>query len=147
MLYQSLVLNYMGQGALILEMPETMSNPFFLMVPEWALLPMVLLATCATIVAAQAVITGAYSLSRQAIQLGFLPRMEIRYTSGDNMGQIYVPKINAMLLYGVLFICILFQNSSALAAASGIAVSGTMLITTIMMCIVVQRVWKKNIRF
>ena len=105
--FPCLVLNYMGQGALILEKPETIDNPFFLMVPEWALLPMVILATCATIIASQAVITGAYSLSQQAIQLGFLPRMEIRYTSGDNKGQIYMPKINSMLLLGVLLLIIL----------------------------------------
>ncbi len=143
--FPCLVLNYMGQGALILEKPETIDNPFFLMVPEWALLPMVILATCATIIASQAVITGAYSLSQQAIQLGFLPRMEIRYTSGDNKGQIYMPKINSMLLLGVLLLIILFQNSSALAAAYGIAVSGTMVITTFLGYFVIRKVWKKGL--
>lgn len=140
-IFPCLVLNYMGQGALILENPAAIKDPFFLMMPEWALLPVVILATMATIIASQAVITGAFSLSQQAIQLGFLPRMAIRYTSGDNIGQIYMPKVNLILLYAVLLLCILFQNSTALAAAYGIAVTGTMVITTILGTLYMLKVW------
>jgi KUP system potassium uptake protein len=143
--FPALVLNYLGQGALILAQPEALKNPFFLLVPEWALLPMVILATCATIIASQAVITGAFSLTRQAIQLGLLPRMEIRHTSEEHQGQIYMPKVNAILLIAVLFICILFQKSSAMAAAYGIAVSGTMLITSFLAFFVVLKLWKKSL--
>lgn len=143
-IFPCLVLNYMGQGVLVLEDPKAISNSFFLLFPSWALLPIVLLATCATIIAAQAVITGAFSLSRQAIQLGYMPRMEIRFTSGDNMGQIYMPQINKMLLYAVLLVCILFQNSSSMAAAYGIAVTSTMVLTTMLTSMVIGKVWKKN---
>ncbi|HEY8191468.1 MAG TPA: potassium transporter Kup [Alphaproteobacteria bacterium] len=132
-----LLLNYMGQGALLLHNPEALENPFFLLVPQWALLPMVILATLATIVASQAVITGAYSLTRQAIQLGFLPRMEIRHTSAEQEGQIYMPRVNSLLLYGVLLLCLIFGSSGALAAAYGIAVTGTMLIDTILVTVVI----------
>jgi KUP system potassium uptake protein len=132
-----LLLNYMGQGALLLHNPDALENPFYLLVPSWALLPMVGLATLATIVASQAVITGAYSLTRQAIQLGFLPRMEIRHTSARQEGQIYMPRINSFLLYGVLLLCLIFGSSGALAAAYGIAVTGTMLIDTILVTIVI----------
>ncbi|MCF8495719.1 MAG: potassium transporter Kup [Alphaproteobacteria bacterium] len=139
-----LVLNYLGQGALVLQNPETAENPFYLMVPEGFLLPMVILATCATIIASQAVITGAFSLTRQAIQLGLLPRMEIRHTSGEHAGQIYIPKVNKTLLIMVLFLCILFQRSEGLAAAYGIAVCGTMVITTILALFFVAKFWKKS---
>lgn len=145
--FPCLVLNYMGQAALILERPEALENSFFLLVPSWALLPMVILATCATVIASQAVITGAFSLTRQAIQLGLLPRMEIRFTSEDHAGQIYMPKINNMLRLAVLFLCILFQNSMALAAAYGIAVCGTMVITTVLAFFVVYKIWKKSFIF
>ena len=126
----ALAINYLGQGALVLAEPETMSNPFFKMVPEWALLPVVLLATMATVIASQAVITGAYSMSRQAIQLGLLPRFQIRHTSESQMGQIYLPRINLLLLAGVLPLVAMFRTSSGLASAYGIAVTGTMIVTT-----------------
>jgi KUP system potassium uptake protein len=138
----TLVLNYFGQGALVLAHPEALENPFFLMAPQWAQLPLVILATVATVIASQAVITGAYSLSRQAIQLGLLPRLEIRHTSITKAGQIYVPRVNAFLLVGVLLLVGLFRSSSALASAYGIAVTGTMVVTAIMAFIVVWRVWR-----
>src|SRR3954471_18818309 len=125
----SLALNYLGQGALVLANPKAIENPFFLLYPEWALLPMVLLATVATVIASQAVITGAYSLSQQAIQLGLMPRMEIRHTSEEHYGQIYVPRVNTFLVLGVLLLVGLFRSSSALASAYGIAVTGTMVVT------------------
>ena len=138
----ALVLNYFGQGALVLAHPEALENPFFLMAPSWAQLPMVILATAATVIASQAVITGAYSLSRQAIQLGLLPRLEIRHTSGTQAGQIYMPRVNALLLVGVLLLVGLFRSSSALASAYGIAVTGTMVVTAILAFLVVWKVWK-----
>jgi KUP system potassium uptake protein len=141
----ALVLNYLGQGAMILEHPETVENPFFLMAPEWLQMPMVILATAATVIASQAVITGAYSLSRQAIQLGLLPRLEIRHTSESFAGQIYMPRVNLFLLVGVLLLVGLFRSSSALAGAYGIAVTGTMLVTALMLFVVVWRVWKWNV--
>lgn len=143
LVFPCLVLNYMGQAALVLQHPETIENTFFLMFPEWALLPIVLLATAATIIASQAVITGAYSLAQQAIQLGLLPRMEIRHTSAETEGQIYMPKINNLLMISVLFLCLMFKSSSALASAYGIAVCGTLIVTSIMAFIVIWKVWKK----
>lgn len=141
----ALVLNYLGQGALILAQPDTVANPFFLMAPNWLQSPMVILATAATVIASQAVITGAYSLSRQAIQLGLLPRLEIRHTSESFFGQIYMPRVNTFLLVGVLLLVGLFRSSSALAGAYGIAVTGTMLVTAMMLFVVVWRVWKWNV--
>jgi KUP system potassium uptake protein len=138
----ALALNYMGQAALLLANPAAIENPFFLLVPGWALLPMVLLATAATIIASQAVITGAFSLTRQAIQLGLLPRMEIRFTSDTHAGQIYLPQVNWLLLAGVIALVILFQTSSKLATAYGIAVTGTMMVTTTMAIFVIWKVWK-----
>ena len=137
----ALTLNYLGQGALVLANPKAIENPFFLLYPEWALLPMVLLATMATVIASQAVISGAYSLTRQAIQLGLLPRLEIRHTSEALFGQIYMPRVNTLLLFGVLLLVILFRSSSALASAYGIAVTGTMVVTAMMAIVVVWRVW------
>jgi KUP system potassium uptake protein len=137
----SLAVNYLGQGALVLNDPKTIENPFFLLYPNWALLPMVVLATAATVIASQAVITGAYSLTRQAIQLGLLPRLEIRHTSETQAGQIYLPRVNALLLVGVLLLVGLFRSSSALASAYGIAVTGTMVVTTMMAFIVVWKQW------
>ncbi|MGA7386666.1 MAG: potassium transporter Kup [Pseudolabrys sp.] len=137
----ALVLNYLGQGALVLGNPKAVENPFFLLYPDWALLPMVLLATAATVIASQAVITGAYSLTRQAIQLGLLPRLEIRHTSESLFGQIYMPRVNTLLLAGVLLLVGLFRSSSALASAYGIAVTGTMVVTAMMAIVVVWRVW------
>ncbi len=137
----ALTVNYLGQGALVLASPKSVENPFFLLFPEWALLPMVLLATVATVIASQAVITGAYSLTRQAIQLGLLPRLEIRHTSEALSGQIYMPRINMLILIGVLLLVSLFRSSSALASAYGIAVTGTMVVTAMMAIVVIWRVW------
>jgi KUP system potassium uptake protein len=137
----ALLLNYLGQGALVLADPKVIENPFFLLFPGWAQLPMVLLATAATVIASQAVITGAYSLTQQAIQLGLLPRLEIRHTSGALFGQIYMPRVNTLLLIGVLLLVALFRSSGALASAYGIAVTGTMVVTTLMAFVVIWRVW------
>ena len=138
----ALALNYLGQGALVLANPKAIENPFFLLYPDWALLPMVLLATAATVIASQAVITGAYSLTRQAIQLGLLPRFEIRHTSATQAGQIYMPRVNTLLLLGVLLLVALFRSSSNLASAYGIAVSGTMVVTAMMAIIVIHKDWR-----
>jgi KUP system potassium uptake protein len=138
----SLALNYLGQGALVLADPKAIENPFFLMYPDWALLPMVILATAATVIASQAVITGAYSLTQQAIQLGLLPRFEIRHTSAIQVGQIYLPRVNGLLLAGVLLLVMLFRSSSALASAYGIAVTGTMVVTALMAIVVIFRGWR-----
>lgn len=140
--FPSLALNYMGQGALVLARPETVENPFFLMAPQWALVPLVVLATLATIIASQAVISGAFSLTQQAIQLGLMPRLEIRHTSAAQVGQIYMPKINWLLLVGVLFLVFTFKSSSALGNAYGIAVTGTMVSTSLMAFIVFHYAWK-----
>ena len=136
----ALALNYLGQGAYVLHYPEGADNPFFRMTPEWALMPMVALATAATVIASQAVITGAFSLTRQAIQLGMLPRMEIRHTSADLSGQIYLPHVNRLLLIGVVLLVLLFETSSNLASAYGIAVAGTMLVETLLAFVYVRRV-------
>jgi KUP system potassium uptake protein len=138
----ALLVNYLGQGALVLTDPKSVENPFFLLFPDWALLPMVVMATIATVIASQAVITGAYSLTRQAIQLGLLPRFEIRHTSEALFGQIYMPRVNTLLLVGVLLLVALFRSSSALASAYGIAVTGTMVVTAIMAIVVIWRVWQ-----
>jgi KUP system potassium uptake protein len=138
----ALALNYLGQGALVYSHPEAIANPFFLLYPHWARIPMVVLATAATVIASQAVITGAYSLTSQAIQLGLLPRFEIRHTSAQQAGQIYMPRINALLLLGVLLLVGLFRSSSALASAYGIAVSGTMVVTGMMAFVVIWRMWR-----
>jgi KUP system potassium uptake protein len=138
----ALTINYLGQGALVLSHPGAVENPFFLLFPDWALLPMVLLATVATVIASQAVISGAYSLTRQAIQLGLLPRFEIRHTSESLVGQIYMPRVNSLLLIGVLMLVALFRSSTALASAYGIAVTGTMVVTAMMAFIVIWRVWR-----
>ena len=140
----SLLINYFGQGALLLADPEAIKNPFYLMVPEWALWPMVGLATAATVIASQAVISGAFSLANQAILLGFLPRMSIRHTSDNERGQIYMPFINWSLLAMVLFTVIEFRESGNLAAAYGISVTTTMLITTILLSIVMRKEWHLN---
>jgi len=137
----ALTINYLGQGALVLTTPKAVDNPFFLLYPQWALLPMVLLATVATVIASQAVISGAYSLTRQAIQLGLLPRLEIRHTSEALAGQIFMPRVNALLLLGVLLLVALFRSSGALASAYGIAVTGTMVVTAMMAFVVIWRVW------
>jgi KUP system potassium uptake protein len=139
----ALTTNYLGQGALVLADHKTIENPFFLLYPDWAQLPMVVLATAATVIASQAVITGAYSLTQQAIHLGLLPRLEIRHTSEALFGQIYMPSVNTLLLMGVLLLVALFRSSSALASAYGIAVSGTMVVTTMMAFVVVFKGWRR----
>jgi KUP system potassium uptake protein len=138
----SLAVNYLGQGALVIADAKAVENPFFLMFPDWALLPMVALATVATVIASQAVITGAYSLTRQAIQLGLLPRFEIRHTSEAHSGQIYIPRINKLLLIAVVLLVLMFRSSSALASAYGISVTGTMVVTAMMGFVVIWKVWK-----
>src|SRR5437016_3979231 len=138
----SLAVNYLGQGALLIADPKAIENPFFLMFPDWALIPMVALATAATVIASQAVITGAYSLTRQAIQLGLMPRFEIRHTSEAHSGQIYIPRINLLLLLAVMLLVVLFRSSSALASAYGISVTGTMVVTAMMGFVVIWRVWR-----
>ncbi|MBI1394546.1 MAG: potassium transporter Kup [Betaproteobacteria bacterium] len=140
----ALVLNYFGQGALLLRDPATVANPFYHMAPDWALYPMVILATMATVIASQAVISGAYSLTRQAIQLGYCPRLAIRHTSEKEMGQVYMPWINWVLLFAVLALVLGFQSSSSLASAYGIAVTGTMAIDSILLFFVFHRLWKWN---
>ncbi|WP_206998242.1 potassium transporter Kup [Trinickia mobilis] len=140
----SLVLNYFGQGALLMTDPKAIENPFFLLAPDWALLPLVVLSTVATVIASQAVISGAYSLTSQAIQLGYVPRMKVLHTSELAIGQIYVPVVNWMLLFIILCIVIGFKSSDNLAAAYGIAVTATMVITTILLCVSMVKVWKWN---
>ncbi len=139
--FPALALNYLGQGALVLSHPDAISNPFFLMFPNWALLPMVILATAATIIASQSVITGAFSLIRQAIHLGFLPRFEICYTSETQTGQIYLPLVNTILLTGVLALMLMFGSSEALAPAYGVSITGAMVIDTILAFEFVRRQW------
>ncbi len=141
----ALAVNYLGQGALVYAHPEAIANPFFLLYPEWARIPMVVLATAATVIASQAVITGAYSLTSQAIQLGLLPRFEIRHTSAQQAGQIYMPRVTGLLLVGVLLLVALFRSSSALASAYGIAVTGTMVVTGMMAFVVIWRMWRWSI--
>ena len=140
--FPSLILNYLGQGALIIAHPKAAEEPFFLSAPEWALIPLVLLSTVATVIASQATISGAYSLARQAIQLGILPRFEIQHKSDALEGQIFIPRINRLMLIGVLLLVVSFKSSSALASAYGISVSGTMTVTTALAFVVVWRLWK-----
>ncbi|KAA2244353.1 potassium transporter Kup [Salinarimonas soli] len=142
LVFPALILNYFGQGALVLSHPETVENPFYRLVPEWATLPLVGLATLATIIAAQAVITGAFSLTRQAVQLGLLPRLEIRFTSASHQGQIYLPRVNALLLIGVLILVLAFGSSSALAHTYGVAVFGAMSVDAILAIIVIWKGWR-----
>ncbi len=136
-----LVLNYLGQGALVLEHPELVRNPFYESVPAWALYPMIVLATLAAVIASQAVITGAFSISRQAMQLGYIPRMRIKHTSSEAIGQIYVPGINWMLMAMVIGLVLVFRSSSNLAVAYGISVSATMLIDTLLLALVARALW------
>jgi KUP system potassium uptake protein len=138
----SLLLCYFGQGALLMLDPSAIRNPFYLMAPSWALVPLLILATSATVIASQAVISGAYSLANQATLLGFLPRMSINHTSAAERGQIYIPVVNWALLVMVLFTVIQFRESSNLAAAYGISVTTTMLITTLLLSVVMIREWK-----
>ncbi|HRW73887.1 potassium transporter Kup [Ottowia sp.] len=137
----ALVVNYLGQGALVLQQPEAIANPLYRLAPGWALVPMVVLATLATVIASQALISGAYSAAKQSIQLGFLPRMRVLYTSEQEAGQIYIGAVNWLLLAGVVVAVVLFRNSAALAAAYGISVSLLMVITTWLTFFVVRHGW------
>jgi KUP system potassium uptake protein len=144
LVYPCLMLNYFGQGALLLSTPSAVENPFYLMAPEWARLPLVFIATAATIIASQAVISGAFSVTHQAVQLGFLPRLRTEHTSAKAAGQIYIPAVNWGLLIMVVLLVLGFRQSTSLASAYGIAVSGTMIITTMMLGVLIFRVWKWN---
>lgn len=144
LVFPCLMLNYMGQGALLLGDPRAVENPFYLMAPDWARLPLVFIATGATIIASQAVISGAFSVTHQAVQLGFLPRLRIKHTSEKESGQIYIPAVNWGLLVMIILLVLGFRQSTSLASAYGIAVSGTMIITTIMLAVLVFQVWKWN---
>ena len=138
----ALTLNYFGQGALLLRNPEAVKNPFYLMAPDWALLPMVVLATLATVIASQALITGAFSVTKQVIQLGYLPRLQVQHTSVKDTGQIYMPFVNWGLFVAIVLAVLLFRSSSNLAAAYGIAVTLDMLITTVLTFFVIRYSWK-----
>jgi KUP system potassium uptake protein len=140
----ALVLNYFGQGALIIRDPAAIKNPFYLLAPGWALLPMVILATCATVIASQAVISGAFSMTRQAIQMGYCPRLTVTHTSGRQIGQIYIPFINWTLLAAVMLLVVGFQTSSNLAAAYGIAVTMALTIDSLLIYVVLTRLWRWN---
>jgi KUP system potassium uptake protein len=141
--FPALALNYMGQGALILATPRAIDNPFFLLFPHWSRIPMVVLATVATVIASQAVISGAFSVTRQAVQLGFLPRLTIHHTSHEEIGQVYAPAVNWGLFVAVVILVLGFGSSAHLASAYGIAVTGTMATTTILYLVVVRRRWHK----
>ena len=142
LVFPSLTLSYLGQGALVLSDPTTADNPFFLMAPEWLLLPLVLLATAATVIASQAVISGAFSMIQQAVQMGLLPRLEIQHTSETQYGQIYLPKINMIIAFGCILLVLAFGSSSNLASAYGIAVTGDMCITSVLAFVLFYRAWK-----
>jgi KUP system potassium uptake protein len=143
LVFPACILNYMGQGALILHQPGAISNPFYLLTPGWARIPMVILAAAATVIASQAVISGAYSLTQQAAQIGYLPRLRIDHTSEEQAGQIYVPWINWALLAAVLALVFTFRTANALAYAYGVAVTGTITITTLLFFYIVRSQWKK----
>ncbi|AVP96159.1 potassium transporter Kup [Ahniella affigens] len=140
--FPGLLLNYYGQGALLLNDPTAAANPFYLLAPDWARIPLLILATCAAVIASQAVISGAFSVTRQAIQLGFAPRMRVLHTSDETAGQIFVPWVNRFLLIAIILTVIGFQNSTNLAAAYGIAVTGAMLIDTLLALIVAVNLWR-----
>jgi KUP system potassium uptake protein len=143
LVFPALLLNYLGQGAMVLDNPDARLNPFFAMIPEAAFWPVLILATAATVIASQAVITGAFSVTQQAVQLGLLPRIDIRRTSETLAGQIYVPQVNMLLLVGVLALLAMFQNSSNLAAAYGIAVTGSMFVDTLLFFVIIGALWKR----
>ena len=142
--FPALLCNYFGQGALLLSHPEAIENPFYLLAPSWALYPLLILSTLATVIASQAVISGAFSMTKQAIQLGYCPRMTVLHTSESEIGQIYIPAINYLLMFMVFIIVIAFESSSNLASAYGIAVTGTMIITTVLSFIVIRATWQWN---
>ncbi len=144
LVFPCLALNYLGQGAMLIKAGTPIPNTFFMMFPEWALIPVVALATMATIIASQAVITGAFSVARQAMQLGLLPRLEVRHTSESHEGQIYMPKINMMLMWTVLLLCLIFQSSTNLAAAYGISITATMMLSSILIFFMIAKIWKKG---
>jgi KUP system potassium uptake protein len=141
--FPALALNYMGQGSLILETPSAIDNPFFLLIPHWGRVPMVLLATVATVIASQAVISGAFSVTRQAVQLGFLPRLSIRHTSETEIGQVYVPAVNWVLLAAVIALVLGFGSSTKLGSAYGIAVTGTITVDTLLFLVVARSLWRR----
>lgn len=141
--FPCLMLNYLGQGSLLLQTPTAISNPYYLLAPEWMLYPLVVLSTLATVIASQAMISGAFSVTQQAIQLGFLPRFNILHTSSSHQGQIYLPRLNFAMACGVMIFVLLFRNSSNMAAAYGIAVTGTMLMTSLLAFVVVRYKWQK----
>ncbi len=144
LVFPALLLNYFGQGALLISNPEAIQNPFYLLAPTWALYPLLILSTLATVIASQAVISGAFSMTRQAIQLGYCPRMTVLHTSGEEIGQVYVPAINWLLMVAVFILVISFGSSTALASAYGLAVTITMISTTLLAFIVIQESWKWN---
>lgn len=145
MVFPALMLNYLGQGAMVLARPETRFDPFFEMIPQVAYWPILILTTVATVIASQAVISGAFSVTQQAVQLGLLPRINIRRTSETVAGQIYVPQVNTLLMIGVLVLLVMFRNSSNLAAAYGIAVTGAMFVDTLLFFVIVRFLWKRPI--
>jgi len=142
LVFPALLLNYFGQGALLISEPQAIANPFYLLAPNWAMYPMLFLATLVTVIASQAVISGAFSVTRQAILLGYCPRMNIRHTSGAEMGQVYVPAVNWLLMASVSILVLSFKSSSALASAYGIAVTGTMIVDTILAFVVIKALWQ-----
>ncbi len=144
LVFPALLLNYFGQGALLISNPEAIQNPFYLLAPTWALYPLLILSTLATVIASQAVISGAFSMTRQAIQLGYCPRMTVLHTSGEEIGQVYVPAINWLLMVAVFILVVSFGSSTALASAYGLAVTITMISTTLLAFIVIQESWKWN---
>ncbi len=144
LVFPALLLNYFGQGALLITNPEAIQNPFYLLAPTWALYPLLIISTLATVIASQAVISGAFSMTRQAIQLGYCPRMAVLHTSGEEIGQVYVPAINWLLMVAVFILVLSFESSTALASAYGLAVTGTMISTTLLAFIVIQALWKWN---
>src|SRR5215212_1664882 len=143
LVFPALTLNYLGQGALVLETPRAVAHPLFLLFPAWALIPVVLLATAASVIASQAVISGAFSVTRQAVQLGFLPRLKIRHTSGREIGQVYAPAVNWGIFAAVVALVVGFGSSTGLASAYGIAVTGTLAIDTVLFFVVVRTRWRK----
>jgi len=140
--FPALLCNYFGQGALLLHNPEAVQNPFYLMAPAWAAYPLLILATSAAVIASQAVVSGAFSITRQAVQLGYCPRMRLIHAPGEEVGQVYIPTVNWLLMVAVFVLVVGFQSSSALAAAYGIAVTGTMLVTTLLAFFVIRRLWQ-----
>lgn len=140
--FPALALNYFGQGAMIIEDPSAIASPFFTLAPVWARLPLVILATLATVIASQAVISGAYSVSRQAVRLGMLPRLSVKHTSREEGGQIYLPVVNWILFIGVILLIVLFQSSGRLAAAYGLAVTGTLILTSVLFLVLARQIWQ-----